>query len=208
VCEYHECSTMQIKPNQGKANFEMFYLGKIYSEQYIQDCIKSGKLCTKDDFMLVEHKNEAKCLTIGLSKKKRFTMMEGVIMYDVMGGHSSMLTQNEFWRNTEASRLLPERTHEQMKKFYQKQKRITLENFLVECLHDGVEFCFSHRGIPSTDFEERFRDQYSTEFAALEGREAHEFNSYYGSSKQEDDQQSVGSSYLHQSSNNSNNVPE
>lgn len=36
--------------------------------------------------------------------------MEGVVMYDVMGGHADMLKQNEFWRNTEASRILPERT--------------------------------------------------------------------------------------------------
>ena len=174
----------------------MFYLGKIYSEQFIIDCIKADKLVSKDEFMLVDHTNEAKCLTIGLSKKKRFTMMEGVMMYDIMGGHSSMLNSNDFWKNTEASRLLPERTSEQMKKFFYKQKRITLESFLVECMHEGVEFCFSHRNIPSNDFEERFRDQYSTEFAALEGKEAHDFNSYYGSSKQAEDEQSVGSSYL------------
>ena len=174
----------------------MFYLGKIYSEQFIIDCIKADKLVSKDEFMLVDHTNEAKCLTIGLSKKKRFTMMEGVMMYDIMGGHSSMLNSNDFWKNTEASRLLPERTSEQMKKFFYKQKRITLESFLVECMHEGVEFCFSHRNIPSSDFEERFRDKYSTEFAALEGKEAQDFNSYYGSSKQAEDEQSVGSSYL------------
>lgn len=87
VCEYHECCTIQIKPNQGSANFDKFYLGKIYSETYVVDCIKAQKLINKEDYLLLEHKNDKKCLTIGLSKKKRFTIMEGVMMYDVMGGH-------------------------------------------------------------------------------------------------------------------------
>ena len=51
-----------------------------------------------------------------------------------------------------------------MRNFFQKHEKVQLESFLVQCLHEKVEFCFSLRKIPSKDFEERFRDQFSSEF--------------------------------------------
>jgi len=60
--------------------------------------------------------------------------------------------------------MLPERSAESMKGFFQKQEKTQLETFLVQCLHDKVEWCFSIRKIPSKDFEERFRDQFTVEF--------------------------------------------
>ena len=81
--------------------------------------------------------------------------------------------------------MLPERSAESMKGFFQKQEKTQLETFLVQCLHDKVEWCFSIRKIPSKDFEERFRDQFTVEFQHLEsqaevaGDDSDDFNSGY-----------------------------
>ena len=67
-----------------------------------------------------------------------------------------------------------------MRNFFQKHEKVQLESFLVQCLHEKVEFCFSLRKIPSKDFEERFRDQFSSEFQQLENAENHdEFSAGY-----------------------------
>lgn len=53
--------------------------------------------------------------------------------------------------------ILPERTAESMKNFWKKQLSKTLEEFLIECIHENTDFCFSYQEIPNADFVKRFR---------------------------------------------------
>lgn len=54
-----------------------------------------------------------------------------------------------------------------MKNFWKKNLSKTLEEFLIECIHEGNDFCFSFKDIPNPDFERRFRQQYEAEFLKL-----------------------------------------
>ena len=51
-----------------------------------------------------------------------------------------------------------------MKNFWKKNLSKTLEEFLIECIHEGTDFCLNFKEIPNPDFEKRFRQQYENEF--------------------------------------------
>ena len=55
-----------------------------------------------------------------------------------------------------------------MKNFWKRNLSKTLEEFLIECVHEGTDFCLSFKEIPNPDFEKRFRQQYEQEFFKLE----------------------------------------
>lgn len=55
-----------------------------------------------------------------------------------------------------------------MKNFWKKNATKTLEEFLIECIHEGTDFCFSFKEIPNPDFIKRFRSQYENEFNKLQ----------------------------------------
>jgi hypothetical protein len=44
-----------------------------------------------------------------------------------------------------------------MKNFWKRNLSKTLEEFLIECVHEGTDFCLSFKEIPNPDFEKRFR---------------------------------------------------
>ena len=54
-----------------------------------------------------------------------------------------------------------------MKNFWKKNLSKTLEEFLIECVHEKTDFCLSFRDIPNPDFVRRFRIQYENEFLKL-----------------------------------------
>ena len=54
-----------------------------------------------------------------------------------------------------------------MKNFWKKNLTKTLEEYLIECVHEGTDFCFSYKDIPNPDFTKRFRTQYENEFIKL-----------------------------------------
>ena len=62
---------------------------------------------------------------------------------------------------------LPERTADSMKNFWKKQTSKTLEEFLIECIHENTDFCLSEKDIPNPDFVKRFRVQDEKEFEKL-----------------------------------------
>ncbi len=64
--------------------------------------------------------------------------------------------------------ILPERTADSMKNFYKKNLSKTLEEFLIDCIHEGNDFCLSFKEIPNPDFEPRFRQKYESEFTKLQ----------------------------------------
>jgi len=67
--------------------------------------------------------------------------------------------------------MIPERTAEQMKKFWTKYEHYTVEQWLVQAIHEKTDFSFSHRAIPSSTFEPEFRRKYEIEFMRIENME-------------------------------------
>jgi hypothetical protein len=55
-----------------------------------------------------------------------------------------------------------------MKNFWKKNLSKTLEEFLIECIHEGTDFCLSFKEVPNPDFEPRFRQKYESEFLKLQ----------------------------------------
>jgi len=55
-----------------------------------------------------------------------------------------------------------------MKNFWKRNLSKTLEEFLIECVHEGTDFCLSFKEIPNPDFESRFRQKYESEFFKLQ----------------------------------------
>ena len=55
-----------------------------------------------------------------------------------------------------------------MKNFWKRTQNKTLEEFLIECVHEGTDFCLSFKDIPNPDFVRRFKQQYEQEFFRLE----------------------------------------
>jgi len=53
----------------------------------------------------------------------------------------------------EKNNQVPERTAEQMKKFYLQNESNTVELWLVQAIHQKADFSFSLKDIPSTEFE-------------------------------------------------------
>jgi hypothetical protein len=58
-----------------------------------------------------------------------------------------------------------------MKNFWTKNQYKTLEEYLIECVHEKTDFCLSFKEIPNPDFEGRFRQQYANEFLKMESLE-------------------------------------
>ena len=55
-----------------------------------------------------------------------------------------------------------------MKNFWKKNLSKTLEEFLIECIHEGTDFCLSFKEVPNPDFEPRFRQKFESEFLKLQ----------------------------------------
>jgi len=85
----------------------------------------------KDDHFLTEnYKDSAKKLNLG--RKKHFTIVEGIMLFKIIvQNHVDNLNKLIFWQNIETNQLLPERTAEQMKKFWHKNENNTVEQWLV-----------------------------------------------------------------------------
>jgi hypothetical protein len=43
----------------------------------------------------------------------------------------------------------------------------TLEEYLIECIHENTDFCLSFKEVPNPDFVQRFRVRYEKEFEKL-----------------------------------------
>jgi len=95
--------------------------------------------------------------------------VEGIKLFQIMGSNNTNnLNRNHFWINIENNRLIPERTAEQMKKFWLKYEHFTVEQWLVKAIHENTDFSFSMKKIPSTTFVSQFRQKYVIEFMKIE----------------------------------------
>ena len=82
MLDQHECFTFQIKPDVVKTGLADYYLGKIYSAKWINESISKGKLLPGDEFFLAANTNEDLARKLNVSKKKKYTIMEGIRLYD------------------------------------------------------------------------------------------------------------------------------
>lgn len=119
----------------------------------------------KDYFVTINEGKEALKLNIG--KKKRYTVMEGVKLYQIMGAKKTSKVGSEMWKSIAASRKLPERSADSLKAFWKKYSQRQLEEYLIESIFFKTDFCLSFKEFPSDEFVERFKDQYRNEFAQL-----------------------------------------
>lgn len=54
-----------------------------------------------------------------------------------------------------------------MKKFWKDLENKRLEDFLIESIYYDIDFCFSFREIPNSDFLKMFRSKHESDFIRL-----------------------------------------
>jgi hypothetical protein len=167
VVDQHECFTYQIKPDGIRTGFYEFYRGNIYSSKWIDGSIERGKCLPPDSYLLTQNIDD-KARKLNIAKKKKYTIMEGIKLYELITNQKSIQTNTStFWAKVQNQGILPERTADSMRNFWKKNTSKTLEEFLIECIHESTDFCLSFREIPNAEFVPRFRQQYEKEFEKL-----------------------------------------
>ena len=63
----------------------------------------------KDDYKLIDNEME-NALKLNIGKKKRYTVMEGVKLYSIMGAKKTGKIQNDLWKSIESKQKLPEKS--------------------------------------------------------------------------------------------------
>ena len=90
-------------------------------------------------------------------------------LYETITNHKTLQVNHKgFWTKAEGQGILPERTADSMKTFWNNHQCQTLEEYLIESIHEETDFCLNFKMIPSQDFVKRFRQQYSNEFLKME----------------------------------------
>ena len=103
-----------------------------------------------------------------MGKKKKYTIIEGIKLYETVSNQKGVnLSNTPFWNKFANSNILPERTADSIKNFWKKVQYKTLEAFLIECIHEGTDFCFAFKKIPNPEFVKRFKQQYENDFIKL-----------------------------------------
>lgn len=110
VVDQHECCTYQVRPENVKSlKFKDYYEGPIYSDVWIQQSISKVKegstvlggekfiQCRKEHEIVV-NSAEKGCKKLIISKKKKFTITEGLKMFDLItSNHAQNLGKSNFW---------------------------------------------------------------------------------------------------------------
>jgi hypothetical protein len=111
VVDQHECFTYQIKPDVIKTGFGDFYLGKIFSARWLSECLSKGRVVPCDQYFLVTNTNEDLARKLNIAKKKKYTIMEGIKLYELVTNQSnSQVGQASFWNKIAQNGFLPERS--------------------------------------------------------------------------------------------------
>ena len=130
--------------------------------------IAQNKCVNKENYFLCINIDE-KSRLLNIGKKKKYTIIEGIKLYEMLNQHKNLQINNsQFWLKAQQQGILPERTADSMKNFWKKNFEYkTLEEYLIECLHEGTDFCLSFKQIPNQQFVDRFKQQYAQEFVKL-----------------------------------------
>ena len=157
VIDQHECFTYQIKPEGLKTGFTEYYNGRIYSSKWIIDSITQGKCISSETYFITQNLDE-KARKLNIGKKKKYTIIEGIKLYEIITNQKNLqANSSQLWQKVYNQGILPERTADSMKNFWKRNLSKTLEEFLIECVHEGTDFCLSFKDIPNPDFQPRFR---------------------------------------------------
>ena len=128
-------------------------------------------LGTKDDSFLLQCESND-CKKLNISKKKKFTIVEGLKLFEIMStNNSDTLNKKDFWQRVHDNKYIPERGADLMRKFWQKYESYTVEQWLVKAIHENLDFSLSVKQIPSLNFVKNFRIKYEMEFLRLESME-------------------------------------
>eukprot|EP00347_Sterkiella_histriomuscorum_P011097 403373765 len=168
VLDTSESFSYQIKPDGSKTSFDNFYKGPIYSGRWIIQSVQEKKVLNRDDFFICMNVSP-RALSLNLSKKKKYTISEGMKLYEALTNQKN--TQNlpkSFWIKAESQNLLLDRSADSMKNFWNKISSKTLEQYLIECIHEKTDYCLSFKEIPNPNFIPRFKQQFENEFMKLE----------------------------------------
>ena len=157
-----------------------FYQGTLYDQEWIEQAIRSNGglktqlggtrvLSIKDDYQFMKFEDSEKCKKLNIGRKKRFTICEGIMMFQIISTNKTdNMNSINFWKRVEAKQQLPERTADQLKKFYTKYGELTPEQWLVQAIHGQTDFSFSVPSIPNEDFLPNFKQKYEFEFIRLD----------------------------------------
>lgn len=180
VVDQHECYTYQIKPQEAKKlKHRDFYQGTIYLSDWIMEQVAENqktpmKTCgnemneKKDDHFL-QNNNSGNCKKLNISKKKKFTIVEGIKLFSIISTNATQnMNKPQFWQKLCEQRMIPERSPEQLKKFWLTYKDFTPEQWLAEAIHERIDFSLSLKSIPSEEFVRNFKQKYEMEFIRLE----------------------------------------
>lgn len=128
-------------------------------------------------------KNESdQALKLNVGKRKKITIAEGMKLYQVLGAQKFSKISHDTYAGIVSQNLLPERSIDQMKNFWKEYSVKTLEQYLVEAIFYGWDYCLSFKEIPNEDFEAKHRQQFRMEFAQLEA--SYHSNAYMQHSRQ------------------------
>ena len=125
--DQYECSSYQIRPNsKTELDFNNFYAGTLYDEQWIKDSIAIGHLIPKDEYKLGENDSE-EALKLNMGKRKKITIVEGMKLYKILGAQKFDKVDQNTYKGIERQGYLPERSIDSMKNFWKEYSSKTLE---------------------------------------------------------------------------------
>ena len=101
---------------------------------------------------------------MNIGKRKRYTVIEGITLYDILGAGKFNKVPIESYKNIERNRVLPERGFESMRNFWKEYSSKTLERYLVEAIYYGYDFCLGFKEFPNPEFVRQHKEKYIEEF--------------------------------------------
>ena len=113
-----ECNSYQIRTaSKTEIDFDKFYLGPVYDEAWIKDCISLNHLQQMDEYK-VSCNDSDYALKLNIGNGKRLTIVEGMRLYKQMGARSLEKVPDEYFKGIERQRIFPERSAETIKNFW------------------------------------------------------------------------------------------
>jgi hypothetical protein len=84
--------------------------------------------------------------SLNLGKKKKYTIVEGIKIFEITNVNKQKLKQkgSSFWAGVASKNILPERGHDSMKQFWKRYEHLTLEQYLVQCIVEKIDYCLSY----------------------------------------------------------------
>ena len=109
------------------------------------------------DYLYYTNQSDS-ALKLNLGKRKRYTVLEGYTLYNLLGAQKFNKIPIEGYKNIERGRHLPERGFESIRNFWKEYGNKTLEVYLVECIFFGYDYCLSFKEFPDPAFIHKHKE--------------------------------------------------